>query len=295
MGRVKAKMCDEEGNKMRQIHKAAAKVTIGAVSLAVTLWSGTPTARSCTPLHHFPTTTPGYLTVVLGAYPPYDEIEDGKLSGVDGVILNTIAAEECLGVKIVQLPSASEIPEVIAGRADITIGDWYRSVPRARVAGLTYPLYVDQMALVSADGIDTIHDLKGKRVGSTEGFLWDTQLGNYLGPSFLLYPSDTNVYEALASGRIDVAVDGFGAAEYAVGRGHLPFKVTVVKPDPVVPASIEPAQAGWPYNKANVQLGTAFDADIQALHKNGRIAEILQEFELPASAADTGPPRLVGK
>jgi polar amino acid transport system substrate-binding protein len=41
-------------------------------------------------------------------------------------------------------------------KADIGTGDWYRTVAGAKVLGLSYPLYIDQMGIYSKTGIKTV-------------------------------------------------------------------------------------------------------------------------------------------
>ena len=282
-----------KGPKVIGLMTALALICAGCGSSSGSSHSSAKVAGNCKPRHHFSTISSGYLTVVTTPYPPYAEIKDGKLWGIEGVLVNKLAAEECLKVKVVSAPDAAEIPDVIGRRADMTIGDFYRSAPRAKVTGLTNPLFVDQMAIASKSGITTVAGLKGQTIGSTEGYLWDTQMATMFGSAFTLYPSDSDVYSSLKSGRLTVALDGFGAASYAVKTGHIPVKVEVAKPDSSVPASEQPAQAGWPYVKSNTGLGAAVNADIAAMHKNGEIADALAQFGVPRSGAKTGPPRLV--
>jgi polar amino acid transport system substrate-binding protein len=67
----------------------------------------------------------------------------------------------------------------------------------------------------------------------------------------------------------------------------------VAEPDQRVQASIQAAQANLPYTKTNASLGAAMDADIEAMHKDGKIAGYLQSFGLDPSGANTGEARLI--
>ena len=99
----------------------------------------------------------------------------------------------------------------------------------------------------------------------------------------------------LAAGRVQVGVDSYGTGAYAQKEkgGYPGIVIKVAEPDERVRASIQSAQANLPYTKANASLAAAMDADIVAMHKDGRIAGFLKSFGLDPSGADTGEPRLV--
>ena len=56
-----------------------------------------------------------------------------------------IAKAECLTMVPVVVDPAATIQYVLAGKADIAAGDWYRTAERAKVIGLSYPTYLDQI------------------------------------------------------------------------------------------------------------------------------------------------------
>jgi polar amino acid transport system substrate-binding protein len=98
----------------------------------------------------------------------------------------------------------------------------------------------------------------------------------------------------LAAGRIDAGTDSYAVAQYdQMKGGYSAIKIMAVKPDPRVPASVQPGQTAFPYTKSNQALGDALSADIADLHKSGDIARILKAHGLAPAAADVGAPRLV--
>jgi polar amino acid transport system substrate-binding protein len=252
-------------------------------------------ADQCKPAHTFPTITSGTLSVAAWVFPPYS-IPAGStdIGGVDGDIVKLIAAKECLKLSISTVDPAAVIQSVVSGKADIGMGDWYRTADRAKVLGLSGPMYLDQMGVISKDGIDTIAGLQGKRVGSVQGYLWTGDLQKVLGSSLTLYPNPVAMAQDLAAGRIDVGTDSYAVAQYDQKKGgYSSIKIMAVKPDPRVPASVQPGQTAFPYTKSNQALGDALSADIADLHKSGDIARILKAHGLEPSAADVGQPRLV--
>lgn len=253
---------------------------------------GTQAAGNCTPKHQFSTIEKGTLTVGVYDLPPYSMTTgpDG-MSGVDADVLREIAKRECLTITAQAGNTASLIPSVQQGRADLAIGDWYRTVPRSKVVNLSAPLYLDQMGIVSDAGLSSVPDLQGKKVGTVDGYLWVKDLQQVLGDSLRLYPSAVDMNQDLKAGRIEVGVDSYGSALFT--HKGTAAKVLVAQPDDRVAASKEAAQATFPMAKDNQDMLKAFDETIAELHKDGTITKILEANGLPASAEQTGAPRLI--
>lgn len=251
--------------------------------------TGDEVAKGCKPAHTFSTVSPGKLTIAGYDLPPYASQSGGKLSGIDTDIVAEIAKMECLTVEPKWMATAAVIPTVQSNRADVAVADWYRTEARAKIVALSDPIYLDQMAISSKTGISKISDLKGKKVGTVDGYLWVADLKKYLGDDLKIYPSTVNLNQDLKSGRIDIAVDSYGSQKVT----NPDMKVEVAKPDPAVAASQEAAQASFPIPKDNAELLKAVNADLKTLRENGKVKEILVKHGLDASAADTGAPRLI--
>jgi polar amino acid transport system substrate-binding protein len=268
---------------------------LAAFALATALGCGAAHAQSCTPAHKIDSTvSPGKLTVAIYEYPPFAVTAGGKIGGVDGEIVQAIAASSCLTLVPLVVDPAATIQYVISGKADIAGGDWYRTAERAKVLGLSYPTYLDQMGIYSKDGVSTVASMIGKQVGTVSGFLWVAELQKLLGANLKLYPNPVALAQDLQAGRVQIGVDSYGTGAYAQKRGGYPgIIIKVAEPDQRVQASIQAAQANLPYTKTNASLGAAMDADIEAMHKDGKIAGYLKSFGLDPSGADTGEARLI--
>ncbi|WP_432246886.1 substrate-binding periplasmic protein [Streptomyces sanyensis] len=256
--------------------------------------STTKVSADCTPKHEFKTMKDGTLSVVSFDIPPFTKVEGNDLIGVEGDILKAIAKMECLTLSVKAAGAAAVIPTVQAGRADLAAGDWYRTAERAKVLDLSDPLYLDDMALVSQEGVSAIPDLKSKglTVGTVEGYLWVADLKDYLGGKLKTYPSGVNCYQDLEAGRVDVCVDAYGAAVYTTKGKKL--KVEKANPFDEVAASVEAAQSTFPIPKGHEDMLKAINEDIAELRSSGELARILTKNGLDASAAEVGEPRLIG-
>jgi len=278
------------------MHKSIPTLIAGLVAASTLAACGVGDASvgsvpdDCKPAHDFDTVKDGTLTVVTFDLPPFTKVEGRDMSGVDADILKAIARKECLTLTVMSQAAAANIPTVQAGRADITAAAWYRTAERAEIVDLSNPLYTDQMGLVSEDGVSTIPDLKGRPVGTVDGYLWVDDLKNYLGSGLRIYSSTVNMYQDIKAGRIDVAVDSYGSGVYNASG----LKVEVAAPLDAVAASRQGAQASFPMLKDNQDMLDAFNADIAAMHESGEIERILVEHGLDASAAETGDPQLIG-
>ena len=182
-----------------------------------TMGSETTESEECVPAHPgLMTVEEGFLTVAAYEYPPFSAIDGTSLSGAEGEILNSIAALECLEVKVQPGAAAAMIPAIESGRADTTLGSWYRTSARAEIVLLSDPVIIDQLTLISVEGVDSVEGMIGKKVGSTLGFLWNEDLEKLLGADLSLYETTQALYADLASGRISVVVDTFPSGKAAL-------------------------------------------------------------------------------
>ncbi|MBZ9775028.1 substrate-binding periplasmic protein [Mesorhizobium sp. CO1-1-8] len=252
-------------------------------------------AQDCKPKHEFTTAEKGFLTAGAVTFNPYSYIDSsGNVQGVDADILIEIATMECLQLKTLPTDAAAGIQTVVSGRADVSTGAWYRTKDRTRVVNLSAPLYLDQMAVYSKEGVTRADQLDGKTVGSVQGNLWVADLQKVFGENLKLYPTSVAMHQDLVAGRLDAAFDGYSTGVTAIKAGTLSgIKVKVIEADKRIGASKEAGQGTFPMNKKNEAFTAAIDDDIAELHKNGKIAEILVKHGLDASAAETGAPRLI--
>ena len=249
--------------------------------------------NDCTPAHtDLSVITPGTITVATPHFPPFTEVDGTQLSGVEGDILEEMAAMECLTVTAQSLDSGSVIPSAQNGRADVAAGNWYCTEDRAKVVSLS-PVYTDQMAIVSKTGADTFSDLEGMVVGTPSGYNWNDELKQMYGSNVKEFPNATALYTDLAAGRVDAALDSFGAAAYANKQRNEDWTIVKPVPDERIGSSLETAQVCFPVRKENKALLAVLDENLEKLRQEGKIAEILKEYGLDPSAADVGDLRLI--
>lgn len=247
-------------------------------------------AQECTPRHQFKTVNKGYLTIALTILPPASMItDDKKITGIDNDVLKQFAKVECLEIKPISVAFSAAIQYIRSGRADISVGSWSMSKKRAKVLGLSAPLYQGKTAIVSSEGINTISGLKGKMIGSVQGYLYVPDLIDVFGrENIKLYPSGLNLINDLKAGRIDAMVQGYTLVVAARNAGILPdkFKTKIAEPDKRVTATVQPEYKTLPYTKGNKAFGEALDEVIESMHENGEIKRILKSYNLKPSLAN---------
>ncbi|MFC5677701.1 ABC transporter substrate-binding protein [Aeromicrobium endophyticum] len=270
-------------------------VMVAALALAACGGSGddegSAVDASCKPAHDIKTVKKGVLTVALTNTPPYSFEENKKIAGIDSAIATDLAKRECLKVEFAPYTYATAIPAVKTGRADVAVGGFYRTAERAEQVTLSEPAYLDEMTVMSDDGASTVDDFSGKKVGTVEGYLWVDALKKLDGVETRVYPDSGSLANDLKSGRLDIGIDGYGAASISAKGTDL--KLEVLEEDPRVPATSEPSQTAMLLDPKNDALASALNDLLESLRSDGGLAKILKANGLPASAADVGPARLI--
>lgn len=274
---------------------AAAETPAPAPAASTESQESTAGSEECSPAHPGLTTVEeGFLTVAAYEYPPFSAIDGESLSGAEGEILNSIAALECLDVKVQPGDASAMIPAIETGRADTTLGSWYRTSARAEIVLLSDPVIIDQLTLISVEGVDSVEGLIGKKVGSTLGFLWNEDLENLLGNDLSLYPTTQALYADLASGRISVVVDTFPSGQSALQTTPVEgaqFKVPA--PDDRVVSTTLPGQTNFPVNLSNPGLQEAINNNLKTLRDSGVLAEIAEKWGFSPTAVEETEPNLL--
>ncbi len=248
-------------------------------------------ASGCTPASDVTTVEEGFLTVAAYAYPPFSDFNGDELAGAEGEIITRIAELQCLEIKVVKGDASAMIASITSGRADTTIGSWYRTEEREEVVNLSAPVIADRLTLISVDGIGTVADLKGQKVGSILGFLWNEDLAGVVGDDLNLYETGQAMYADLKAGRIDVIVDTFPSAQAVLETTPIEGIQFVVPPaDEAVVSTQKPGQSNFPTHKDNTGLQSAIDDAIATLRASGELESIVVANGFQAEAADPGEP-----
>jgi len=252
---------------------------------------GGVTANECK--NEFGTINKGELTVTSAVTPPLVFKSGNQSTGIDFEIISKLAEEQCLKINHIFTDAPAAIQYVVAGRSDVSVGGWYRTAERAKVLGVSDPVYLEETAIYSRDGFTKFSQLDGKRVGTVTGYLWVPELKKIYGNKLSLYPTAVALIQDLSNNRIDAAVNSYATGIEGQKQGALAeeVKVNIADPDPRVKSSVYPAQSAFLYNKNNAQLGEAINELVSRMRESGEISEILVRYGLKSESAIINEPR----
>lgn len=259
---------------------------------------GAPDAVSedCTPRDpDLKTLTPGALTVAQYEYVPFSMSDKpGTLTGLEGDILTRFAKAQCLTLTINKGDSAAMITSVATGRADTTLGSWYRTKERAEKVRLSAPIVTSPFSAVTREGIDTVDGLKDIKLGVGQGLIGVDEMKKVFGSNLKIYQNDDAVYDDIAAGRIDGTVQGYIAGVQYLKKHEIEgFKVIPIKADKRLTSTTDAGQTNFPVNKDNAGLGEAIDSFVAELRQDGELDTIAQEYDLDPQVMHPGKPNLL--
>src|SRR5699024_5684198 len=137
----------------------------------------------------------GVLTVAQYEYVPFSMSDSpGTLTGLEGDVLTKFAELECLTLEINKGDSPAMITSVATGRADTTLGSWYRTEERAEKVRLSAPVVTSPFSSVSKEGIDTIDGLKDLEIGVGQGLIGVDDLKKVFGDELNIYQNDDALF-----------------------------------------------------------------------------------------------------
>jgi polar amino acid transport system substrate-binding protein len=263
----------------------------GAAVLAI---ADAANAQNCKPKFEFTTIEPGKLTVAILSEMPTIDLKDGKLIGVQGAILNQFAKDNCLTIATEEIAGAGIIPAVQAARVDIATGGWYRSKRRIGVIGMSYPIFLSKMALLSKTGMKTWQEALNHDIGTPTGNLWNDDAQKYYGDHLKLYQGFDQVYADMNSGRLEAGIVASELAQYVIAKGLVKGATYAIPPAiPEIAVTGQPPQVGFPYVKENEAFGKALDETIKAMHESGAMEAAMKESGMDVELRKVGEPYFI--
>jgi len=234
------------------------------------------------------TLTPGVLKVAVEPYAPYTTEQGGKIVGLDGDILTYIAKKLGLQVK----PQVTDFAGMLAGvqshRVDITVGGVAWSADRQKQGLFTDPPYYSPpaMAVHSGKTYRTVADLKGRSLGTVDGYVWVKSIQAVPGAKLHAYPDANGVFDDLGAGRIDVGfLDPLIIIAAQKQRPDLKIATEYLTPPTAAEVKAKPAlqyfepyQTGFYLPKKATKLERAISAQIDAMYKNGELAKLVKKY-----------------
>jgi len=230
----------------------------------------------------------GKLKVAIEPYMPYTDIKDGKMVGLDAEILQAAAAALGLQIETQVTDFKGMLNSVQSGRADITIGGIGWSKERSEKGLFTDPVYYSPaaMAVVGDKPYKTVDDLKGLRLGTVSGYVWEQSIKAVPGAQVKVYPDANGFFADLAAGRIDVGfIDPLLVTYQRQVQPDSKFQLSYLTPPTDAQIAGIPAykyfrqiQVAFYLPKQATKLEQALDAQIDKLYENGQLAAMVTKW-----------------
>jgi ABC-type amino acid transport substrate-binding protein len=230
----------------------------------------------------------GVIKVAIEPYMPYTDVKDGKMVGLDAEILQEAAANLGLRVEHNVTDFKGMLGGVQSHRNDITIGGVGWAKERAEKGLFTDPVYYSPpaMAVVGDKSYKTVDDLKGKKVGTVTGYVWEKSIKAIDGVDAKVYQDAATFFSDLGTGRIDVGfIDPLLVTYQAQLNPNTKFRLVYFTPPTDEQIAAKPAfkdfrqiQIAFYVAKEAPKLEKALNAQIDAMYKNGKLATMVKKW-----------------
>lgn len=110
-------------------------------------------------------------------FPPFEYLENGKITGFDIELMNEIGKVLNADIKIQDMAFDGLLPALQLKKVDVVIAGMTATEERMKTVAFTQPYYIASQVIIVKEGdnsIKSFEDLKGKRVGVMLGFTGDT-------------------------------------------------------------------------------------------------------------------------
>ena len=198
------------------IGKAMAAVAALALTTAFTtgLWAAQADAQELELVE------PGKLTVAFNGDMPGTSLENGRLVGLDGELMQLVVEGLGLELEPALMEWAAEIASVKAGRVDIMHGMMGWNDQRIKVIAISDPIYYGGANITQKKSTkySTVKELEGKTIATIQGFGWIDQLKLIEGSELKLYDTSDAAIRDLLAGRIEALFADPPLIQYAISK-----------------------------------------------------------------------------
>ena len=218
------------------------------------------------------------------SYPPFEsKSPDGKLVGFDIDLVNEICKRIAVQCEFVPGDFDGLIPSLKAEKIDAIISALSITEKRLQQIDFSDKLYAANARLVAVKGSPlqpTAASLKGKTIGVEQGTTQETYADKYwraAGVTIVPYQAQDQVYQDLASGRLDAAFqDEVQASEgflKSSGGKDYSFAGPAVKDKAIFGVG-----TGIGLRKGDTELTQAINKAIAAMHQDGTYDKLAKKY-----------------
>lgn len=217
-----------------------------------------------------------------GAYPPFNQVDpDGSLSGFDVDIAKAICQDMNASCDFVKQDFDGLIPGLLAKKFDLVAASMTITDDRKKKVDFSKKYYQTPSRFSARKGSGlqiTPEGLKGKIIGVQRGTIQACYIDKtFTGSEIKVYPSQIEVFNDLAAGRLDVGFAEAMATDEQLLKGNNGDQFEMVGPPPVDPQCLGEG-IGIALRKGNDQLRERIDGAIMHIRGNGTYAKINAKY-----------------
>lgn len=225
-------------------------------------------------------------TYVVGTdttFAPFEFRKDGKLTGIDMDLLNTIAKDQGFNVEIRSLGFSAALQALSSNQVDGVIAGMSITDERKEIYDFSEPYFESgiQMAVDRDDeAVKGYEDLKGRTVVAktgSEGETYAKSIANEYGFKVKSLDQSATMYESVKAGSAVAVFDDYPVLAYGIAQNNGLKTVTDKVPG---------GSYGFAVNKGeNTALLAAFNDGLAELKANGEYDKILNTYLADPSEA----------
>ena len=218
---------------------------------------------------------PKLIMVTNAAFPPYEEVENGKIDGIDPAIVRVIAHRLGYDLEIQDMAFNSLIAAVQSGKADIAAAGITVTEDRKKQVLFTntYDSSAQLIIVKKSSPIKTSEDLKGKKLGVQEGTTGDTYVSkNIQQPE--RYKTAPEAVMALLADKLDAVVIDNGPGLVFVSKNQNKGEDTLI----ALPEPLTREDFAFAIGKHNPELLRKFNDELMKMKTSGELDDIIEFY-----------------
>jgi cystine transport system substrate-binding protein len=213
---------------------------------------------------------------VEGTYPPFNFVDTktGQLDGFDIDVAKLIASKLGVKAEFVKTEWSAILAGLASGKFDVIINQVGITPERQKTFDFSVPYVASspQLILRKGDnsGYESFADLKGKKLGVSQGSNYEALAKSQEGVDVKSYPGAPEYLSDLVNKRVDAALNDQLMTAYLVKTSNVPIQGGAIVG--------EPKFNGIPFRKGNPKFEAALNQALEGAFKSGEFAAISNKW-----------------
>ncbi len=213
---------------------------------------------------------------VEGTYPPFNFVDakTGQLDGFDIEVSKLIADKLGVKVEFVKTEWSAILAGLSSGKFDVILNQVGITPEREKTFDFSVPYVASSPQLILRKNDDSAYksfaDLKGKRLGVSQGSNYEALAKAQEGVEVKSYPGAPEYLSDLVNQRVDAALNDQLMTAYLVKTSNIPIKGGAIVG--------EPKFNGIPFRKGNPEFRAALNKALQDSFEDGSFSKISNKW-----------------